>query len=89
MKEIRADVLAIDNLLTTRTAVVKTKTGKDFKDLVAERKGEDDLLRSAGLMPIIPTMTKPAEAVAAAKSAEPVAAKSATTTIKREQTCQK
>ena len=55
LKEIKADVLAIDNLLATRTDVVAAKTGKDFNDLVKERKIEDDMLRANGLLPPLET----------------------------------
>ena len=50
-KDISANILALDNLLTTRTDVA-AEQGEDFEEILIRRKEEDELMQKYGVQPV-------------------------------------
>lgn len=50
-KDIEASILALDNLLTTRTDLAE-KRGEDFEEILIKRKQENELMKKYGVEPI-------------------------------------
>jgi capsid protein len=49
LKEIKADVEAVNYGLTTRADVIKRRTGRDFREVMDQLAAEQQYIRAAGI----------------------------------------
>ncbi|MCP9495891.1 MAG: phage portal protein [Pyrinomonadaceae bacterium MAG19_C2-C3] len=65
-KDLKAKILALDNLLTTYSDTV-AEEGEDFADILSMRKKERDMMKEAGLAPVVKGAPTPEGTDAATK----------------------
>ena len=78
LKEVTADLLAIEGRLETRSDIIKRRTGRSFREVIDETKGEEKYADDQGVE-LVAVAGKGAAAIAAADAAEDTAAKTAQT----------